>query len=263
MRKLLSLLAVVSSFILLFGGGVASAQAPGPQGKLTSVQVNDFSNIAVMTGWALDPSFRSKASSVQVTIDGRAFGGWRSAAASGHNFSITMAVPVGKHLICLKAALYNNTARSSSLGCFNFQAYPAATKAQMLAIAKSIDPKHSITWVWKSLPTGVAGQAQPWSSTIDIATGNSVRYLRAVMLHEWSHVLQYRAFPGSNPWGTAIQAFNARLGHPTDRTSYNGVEHGADCIALALGANYLGYGCPAALKTFGAQIAHGWIFKTK
>lgn len=262
MRKILTLLSVVA-FLFLASNTVASAGAPAPQGVLKSVQVNDFSNVAVMTGWALDPAARSKVSTVNVTIDGRASGGWRAAAVNGHNYSITMTVPVGKHLICLNAAAYRNTARKTPLGCFNFQAYPAATKAQMTALAKSIDPKNSVKWVWTALPTGVSGQALPWKATIDIASGNSVRYLRAVMLHEWSHVLQYRAFPGADPWGSAIAAFNAKIGDPGDRTSYNGVEHGADCIALALGADYLGYGCPAALRSFGAQIAHGLIVRSK
>ena len=262
MRKFFALIVLVAAFAFLTPSGIASAATPNPQGVLQAVQVNDFSNTAVMKGWALDPSNRSKMSTVDVTIDGRIVGGWRPAAINGHNFAITLTVPVGKHLICVGAALYRNTARTISLGCFKFQAYPAATKTQMLAIAKSIDPKNSIRWNWTALPTGVSGQALPWKQTVDIASGNSVRYLRAVMLHEWAHVLQYRAFPGADPWGDAIQAFNARLGDPGDRTSYNGVEHGADCIALALGADYLGYGCPAALRTFGAQIARGLIVKS-
>ncbi|SDO60822.1 hypothetical protein SAMN04515671_1473 [Nakamurella panacisegetis] len=263
MRKFLALLLLVASIVLLSPGANASAEAPGPQGVLKSVEVNDFSNLAVMTGWALDPTVRSKVSTVGVSIDGHRVRSWQPASIRGHNFSISMTIPVGRHLVCVDAAKYRDTSRTSSLGCFEFQAYAAATKAQMLAIAKKIDPKNSVHWVWTTLPVGVSGQARPWQARIDIASGNSVRYLRAVMLHEWSHVLQYRAFPGADPWGDAIEAFNARLGDPGDRTSYSGVEHGADCIALALGADYLGYGCPAALRSFGSRIAHGLVVHTQ
>jgi hypothetical protein len=255
--------AVLVPLALLLPAGVASASVPVPQGRLQSVQTNSFSNNVTIAGSAVDPSAPSRPTSVLVTIDGTGVGGWRAASLVGHGFDIAMTIPTGKHLICVTARRANGTTPTTGLGCFEFQAYPPATKADMVAIAKAIDPRHTITWSFTPLTAGTSGRAEPWNRTIDIASGNSVRYLRAVMLHEWSHVLQYRAFAGSDPWWNAVQAFNALLGNPADRSSYNGVEHGADCIALALGADYLGYGCPTALKTFGARIAHGVMMNAR
>lgn len=243
--------------------GVASASVSTPQGTLRSVTTTSFSNTVTIYGSASDPSAPTRATSVLVTIDGADVGGWRTASVGGHGFVISMTIPAGTHTVCLTARRANGAAPTTGLGCFAFHAYPQATHADMAAIAHSIDPNNTITWSFTSLPAGASGQAQPWNRKINISWTNSVRYLRAVMLHEWSHVLQYRAFAGSNPWFDAVQAFNALLGSPQDRTGYNGVEHGADCIALALGADYLGYGCPAALKTFGARIAHGALMNTR
>jgi len=265
-------LAIGLSVFVLFavgGPGVASAAVAAPVGKLESVQANAFSNTVLMTGWALDPSTRSRPASVLVSVDGTAAGGWRPAAvlradvnksfsaAGGHGFTLTVTLPSGRHTVCVTARAYISTGPTASLGCFAFQAYPPASKAQMLALAKTIDPQGTIAWSWTALPLGQSGRAEPWNKTIQIASGNTTRYLRAVMLHEWSHVLQYRAFAQIDPWWDAVQAFNALLGHPADRQDYDGVEHGADCIALALGADHLGYGCPATLRVYGARIAHG------
>ncbi|QNK80392.1 hypothetical protein [Nakamurella sp. PAMC28650] len=247
----------------------ADASIPAPTGRLELVQTNSFSNTVIITGWALDPSARTVSSSVQVTMDRQPLGTWRSAdlpridvntamhATGGHGFKITLTLPAGQHLVCLDARDVSSPRTTASLGCFSFHAYPPATKADMLAIAKTIDPNNTINWTFTALATGMSGQAQPWNRLIDVASGNSVHYLRAVMLHEWAHVLQYRAYSGTDPWFDAVQAFNELLGDPNDRHSYNGVEHGADCIAQALGADYLGYGCPTALKALATRIAHG------
>lgn len=250
--------------------GVAAATSAGPVGALESVQATAFSNTVVINGWAVDLAMPSRPTNVQITVDSANFGALRPAAlprpdvtktysaSGGHGFSFTVTLPTGAHTVCLTAKMYS-TGPSASLGCFAFQGYPQATQAQMLEIAKTIDPRGTITWKWTSLPTGSSGRAEPWNATIVMASGNTTRYLRAVMLHEWSHVLQYRAFPAADPWWDAVQAFNALQGHPTDRQNYDGVEHGADCIAAALGADHLGYGCPAALRVYGARIARGQL----
>lgn len=262
---------VLFAFLLAALGAptIASAAAANPVGQLESVQATAFSNTVVMNGWALDPSARSRPTSVEITVDGTVTGGWRpagvtradvnssQAATGGHGFSITTTPAPGSHTVCVTARKYAAAAPTTSLGCFAFRAYPAATKTQMNAIAKTIDPERTIAWSWTALPMGTSGQALPWNSTILIGSGDTTRYLRAVMLHEWSHVLQYRAFAPGDPWWDAVQAFNALLGHPADRRSYDGVEHGADCIASALGADYLSYGCPAAQRVYGARIARG------
>jgi len=268
-RRLLVLISVILSLFVIVPTGSASAAVAQPLGALEVVHSNEFNNAVTMTGWALDPAARSRSTSVLVTVDGIPAGGWRvaaifradvnrsQAATGGHGFDIPMTVQSGKHIVCVTARTYVTPTATKGLGCFAYQAYPQATQAQMLAIAKDIDPKGTVAWMWSALPTGTAGQAHPWSNRIDIASGNSGHHLRAVMLHEWSHVLQYRAFGTIDPWWDAVQAFNALLGHPGDRSNYDGVEHGADCIAATLGADYLGYGCPAALRVFGASIAHG------
>ncbi len=262
----ISLFAMIA--IAIGAPGVAAATAANPIGNVDSIQATAFSNTVVMNGWAVDPEVRDRPTNVQITVDGANLGALRPAAllradvsriysaAGGYGFSFTVTLPTGLHTVCLIARTYA-AGGSQSLGCFAFQGYQPATQAQMLAIAKSIDPHASISWSWTSLPTAVSGRAVPWNKTIQIASGDTTRYLRAVMLHEWSHVLQYRAFAGVDPWWDAVQAFNALLGHPSDRQNYDGVEHGADCIAAALGADHLGYGCPAALRVYGARIARG------
>ncbi len=267
MRRLLLLLSAVLALVLV-APAAASAGTAGPKGGLEGASLNTFSNTVSITGWALDPGAKALPTFVQVTVDGVATGGWRTAAelradinrtygaTGGHGFAIALTVPLGKHQICASARL-RLSGSTTSLGCFSAEGYRMATKADMLAIARTVDPKSTISWVWTTVANGAAGLALPWDRTVQIASGHSVKNLRAVVLHEWAHVLQYRAFAGTDPWWDAVQAFNSLLGHPGDRTDYDGVEHGADCIALALGADYLGYGCPAALKTYGALIARG------
>ena len=267
MRKLLVLLSAVLAVALAAPAAVASAAGvAAPIGVLESAVANPVNSTVALTGWALDPSARGASTTVRVTVDGVTSGGWRAAAVvrtdvnrsqsatGGHGFSINFAPMPGKHTICMDMRLRSG-GQVTSLGCFSFTAYRMATAADMTAIANSIDPHHTISWRWTPLPTGTLGLALPWDGQVNIASGQTVQNLHDVMIHEWSHVLQYRAF-GGNWWG-AVQAFNALLGHPADRSSYSGIEHGADCIAQALGASYLGYGCAPALRVYGALIAHG------
>ena len=272
MRTLLVLVSAVLSLVIAAPAAVASAATTAaPIGALESAVTNPASSTVMMTGWALDRGARSASTTVLVTVDGAAAGGWRVAgtmradvnrsqsATGGHGFAIALAPKPGKHLICVDTRLRSG-AQVTSLGCFSFTAYRMATAADVSSIAKTIDPQHTIAWQWTALPAGTLGQALPWNGQVRIASGQTIQNLRDVMIHEWSHVLQYRAFGGS--WWDAVQAFNALLGHPTDRSSYSGIEHGADCIAQALGAGYLGYGCSPALRTYGALIARGVLMTT-
>lgn len=267
MRAFLVLVSAVLALVIAAPASIASAAtAAAPIGSLESAVANPVTSTVVVTGWALDRGAGSAATSVRVTVDGVAAGGWVAAGVlrtdvnrsygttGGHGFSIILAPKPGNHLICVDTRLRSG-AQVTSLGCFSFTAYRAATAADMTAIANTIDPRHTIAWQWKALPAGTLGMALPWNGQVDIASGQTVQNLHDVMIHEWSHVLQYRAFGGS--WWDAVQAFNALLGDPTDRSSYNGIEHGADCIAQALGATYQGYGCSPALRTYGALIARG------
>lgn len=270
MRKLIAVLAAALALVVVARGAVAGAAVPPPIGSLESAVANPVQPTVVISGWALDRGARSLPTAVRVTVDGTP-GGWSAAtvlrpdvnraqsATGGHGFSIRLAPKSGKHAICVDTRLRSG-AQVTSLGCFSFTAYRMATAADMAAIAAGIDPHHTITWQWKALPIGTLGLALPWNKQVSIASGQTINNLRDVMIHEWSHVLQYRAFGGS--WWDAVQAFNALLGHPTDRSSYAGIEHGADCIAQALGASYLGYGCTPALRTYGALIARG-VLMTK
>ena len=267
MRKFLVLCSALLALVIAAPASIASAATvAAPIGSLQSAVTNPANSTVMMTGWALDRGAASASTTVLVTVDGAASGGWRVAgllrtdvnrsysATGGHGFSITIAPKPGTHVICVNTRLRSG-AQVTSLGCFSFTAYRTATAADMTAVAAAIDPHHTIAWQWKALPAGTLGMALPWNGQVDIASGQTIQNLRDVMIHEWSHVLQYRAFGGS--WWDAVQAFNALLGHPTDRTSYNGIEHGADCIAQALGATYQGYGCSSALRTYGALIARG------
>lgn len=267
MRKLLVLLSAVLALVIAAPASIASAASVAPPvGRLESAVTNPATSMVTMTGWALDRGVRSLSTTVRVTVDGVTSGGWRAAgvlrtdvnriqsATGGHGFSITIAPKAGQHVICVDTRLRSG-AQVTSLGCFSFTAYRMATAADMTAIAKTIDPQHTIAWQWKALPAGALGQALPWDKQVVISSAQTILNLRDVMIHEWSHVLQYRAFGGS--WWDAVQAFNALLGHPADRTSYNGIEHGADCIAQALGATYQGYGCSSALRVYGSLIARG------
>lgn len=267
MRKLLVLLSAVLALVLVAPVSVASAAVPAPVGSLESAVANSANSTVKVTGWAVDPG-TSASTSVRVTVDGVTDGGWsiagvlrtdvnRARSTSGnHGFSITVAPRPGKHTICVDTRLRSG-AQVTSLGCFAFEAYRMATAADVAAIATTLDPKKTISWKFTALPTGTLGQALPWNQQVRIASGQTIHNLRDVMIHEWSHVLQYRAFGGSDAWWDAVQAFNALLGHPADRSSYDGVEHGADCIAQALGATYQGYGCLPALRVYGALIARG------
>jgi hypothetical protein len=271
-RKLLVLLSALLALVIVAPtSAAAAATVAAPIGALQSAVTNPANSTVVMTGWALDRGARTASTTVRVTVDGVASGGWRTAgvlrtdvnraqsATGGHGFSISLAPTPGKHQICVDTRLRSG-AQVTSLGCFSFTAYRMATAADMKAIAATIDPRHTIAWQWKALPAGTLGQALPWNGQVSIASGQTIHNLRDVMIHEWSHVLQYRAFGGS--WWDAVQAFNALIGNPTDRSSYAGIEHGADCIAQALGAGYLGYGCSPALRTYGALVARG-VLMTK
>ena len=268
MRKLGIILLALLALLVAVPAGSASAAVAAPLGSFDSAVTNTFDNSVVMSGWALDRGVRNLPTSVEVTVDGATAGGWRMAAVlrtdvnraesstGGHGFSIRITLAPGQHVICVNTRSRADT-QTTSLGCFGFEAYRMATQADMAAVARSIDPKGSINWLWRALPDGTSGLAQPWLRQVQIGSGHTIHNLRDVMIHEWSHVLQYRAFAGADPWWDAVQAFNALLGHPTDRQSYAGIEHGADCIAAALGAQYLGYGCSPALQVYANQIARG------
>ena len=267
MRKLL---VVVSALLVLVGvAPVAAAATPPPVGSFETAVTNPVQPTVVMTGWALDRGARSVPTAVRVTVDGTP-GAWRAAAVlradvnrahsatGGHGFSITLAVRPGGHTVCIDTRLVAKS-QVTPLGCIAMTGYRMATSGDVAAIADTLDPHHTIAWKWAALPAGTLGLAQPWNKQVTIASVQTVAHLRDVMTHEWSHVLQYRAFAGSDPWWDAVQAFNALLGHPADRSGYNGIEHGADCIAQALGATYLAYGCTPALRTYGARIARGML----
>jgi hypothetical protein len=268
-RKLLVLLSAVLVLVIAAPVSIASAATvAAPIGSLDSAVSNPATSTVALTGWALDRTALSASTTVRVTVDGVTAVAWRAAAVlradvnraqsatGGHGFSITVAPKPGTHVVCVDTRLRSG-AQVTSLGCFSFTAYRMATAADMVAIGNSIDPHHTIAWQWTALPAGTLGQALPWDEQVRISSAQTIQNLHDVMLHEWSHVLQYRAFGGS--WWDAVQAFNALLGHPADRSSYAGIEHGADCIAQALGASYQGYGCSPALRVFGTLIARGVV----
>ncbi len=268
-KRLISLTLIVMVALLLMPAGNADAATPRPMGRVDSTAMSVATDTLQLTGWSMDPSVRGRSNFVLVTVDGRGYGTWRSAAVGrpdvnkafgatgGHGFQISVMLPVGTHTVCVTSRPAQTATPTSSLGCWSYTVYPKVTKAQMLAVAKTIDPTGTISWVWTP-STAFSGQAEPWNNRILISsTGVTTRYLRATMLHEWAHVLQYRAFGGGQGWWDAVGSFNALLGHPGDEDSYTGLEQGADCTALAIGSDHLAYGCPAALRVFGARIAHG------
>lgn len=261
---------LISSVLALMIGVPAAAAFAGtaaaPAGALESVVSDPVTSSLILTGWAVDPGTGSAATAVRVTVDGATAVGWRDAAvprpdlkgalsvSGDHGFAITFTPLPGKHAICVDTRLRSG-GQVKTLGCFSFEAFRMATAADMTAIASVIDPQQSMSWQWKALPAGTLGSALPWNGQIIISSLQSMRNLRDVMLHEWSHVLQYRAFGGS--WADAVQAFTALLSRSSDGSAYAGIEHGADCIAQALGAQYQGYGCWPELRVYGSLIARG------
>ncbi len=248
---------------VLMPATTASA-ATRPIGRIDAVSWTGAT--VTLRGWSLDPAHSSNSNTVLVSVDSRAAGTWRTAgvsrpdvntaygASGGHGFDIAVALPNGTHQVCMLARPYNSASPIEQLGCATVKIYvaPAATVAQFRAEILRIDPHHTVVWSFDRSFGTEAGWAV--GNRVNISAGLSADWLRPIVLHEWSHVLQYRAFgSANNSMSTAVAAFDAVAG----TTGSYGIEHGADCMALSLGATKLGYGCPAVLKVFAGLIANG------
>jgi len=85
---------------------------------------------------------------------------------------------------------------------------------------------------------GHYGSTELSDQTITIAPTVPTRLLDSVVRHEWSHILQARAYGGDVP--AMLGSLNAAFGGPGGR-GVSGVERAADCMARQLGATWTHY----------------------
>lgn len=86
--------------------------------------------------------------------------------------------------------------------------------------------------------SGHYGSTYWYVNTIDISPSVPTRLLDSVVRHEWSHLLQTRAYSGD--LSTLVSSLNAAFGGPGP-SGVDGVEKAADCMALQLGATWTHY----------------------
>ena len=186
---------------------------------------------------------------IEVGIDGR--NAPFHLTPSGSTFTLTVAVPMGRHVICVRG--WVPTGPPTTAGCVAVTGNPLVSAAQLRIEAALIDPHHTVTWTLGVTPAGSAGQSFMWNNRILISSSLAAADLRTVVRHEWGHILTWRFFGSTaQGWTTAQHLMNHLSGLP------DGEEHAADCISFTLGATPvpgLGFGCPASLKAISGQIA--------
>lgn len=215
--------AVLMAMLVLFAAGQQPASA-ADTGKITSVSaINAAVTVAGVTS----------ATTLAVTIDGPVKG--RVRVNPGKAFSVRFIIPTGTHTVCFLGG-------TVSLGCVKVTVLALATAANFAKQRDQIDPKHTEAWTLTAPTWSTSlGSTQPWNHTVRIDGSVPEVNLRSVMLHEWSHVLQYRAKNGD--WWAAVGHASAVYGYPaTDRNYTHGTEQEADCMAQVMGGTFHGYG---------------------
>ena len=242
----------------------APKPASTPASKPTVVAPNTFSppqfaitdyntSTVRVTGTAVDPS-NSAAVTVRLTVGGSVVATTRTAA--DHSFSFDYTMPVNQFEVCVESLDVAATT-VTPMQCFNLLDRQTATWAQVQAVIAQIDPKGTIEWD-RQITAGspdAYGLALPWKGIVQLAGDRiPLQIVRDVVLHEWSHVLQYRA-GGSTPsgWLKVLYAADDVLGRPHVSNDDYALEHEADCMAQLQGANFLFYGCLPALMPLARQ----------
>lgn len=123
----------------------------------------------------------------------------------------------------------------------------AKAKSNLTYWINRVDPKRTARWTITSgyILGNHDGVAYPWENRVELSTiyvGDNASWAKYLVLHEWSHMLQYRAY--GRQW--AYATMNAGLLMPSVKAA-TAIEHQADCIYLALGGTPVtrtSYGCP-------------------
>jgi hypothetical protein len=97
--------------------------------------------------------------------------------------------------------------------------------------------------------TGWLATADWFNDVIYVAPQTSTSTLYDVVVHEWSHILQVKAYGGSV--SAATKAMRSYFGG----SGLTGAERAADCMAKLQGAHYLHYtSCNNATWQAGARV---------
>lgn len=114
-------------------------------------------------------------------------------------------------------------------------AHPAAPASLAEAVAR-IPGSQAETAHWVSRAYAGRWGATDWyANTIYISPRTPPSRLYSVVVHEWSHLLQVRAYDGDV--GAAVRAMNRHFGG----TGVTGAERGADCMTLLQGGTWTNY----------------------
>ncbi len=118
----------------------------------------------------------------------------------------------------------------------------------MTDLIPQVDPGGAAQWVLER--NGAWGASDGHTIYLDPEMPAENRF--SVMVHEYSHVLQARAY-GS--LAASAVALSAIVGE--DPSSIAANESTADCMALLQGATWVGYGCDDALRGAAASLLAG------
>ena len=220
------------------------------------VVVTDYNTATVrVSGTAQDPRSTS-AVLVRLRADGKIIASAPTDAA--HHYAINVTMPANEYEVCAESL---NVARTkiTSMGCFNLLDQPTATWSQVQQIIHQVDPTGSVQWdrsITVDGGDGVYGVALPWYGIVQLDGDRlPLGVARDVVLHEWSHVLQYRS-GGSTAqgWLDVLAAADKAIDRPYRSDDDYAIEHEADCMAQLQGASFLFYGCTPALLPLARAI---------
>jgi len=129
------------------------------------------------------------------------------------------------------------------------QAPPVGSSGNwMTDLIPQVDPAGIATWVFER--NGSWGASDGYTVWIDPDLPSDKRF--SVMVHEYSHVLQVRVYGSMDG---SVAGLSALVGGGATDVSAN--ESTADCMALALGATWVNYGCQDSLQAAASAILAG------
>jgi len=118
----------------------------------------------------------------------------------------------------------------------------------MTDLLPQVDPGGIANWVFER--NGSWGASDGHTVWIDPDLPSDKRF--SVMVHEFSHVLQVRVYGSMD---ASVAGLSALIGGGTTDVTAN--ESTADCMALALGATWVNYGCQDSLQAAASAILAG------
>jgi hypothetical protein len=129
------------------------------------------------------------------------------------------------------------------------QAPPVGSSGNwMTDLIPQVDPNGIATWVFER--NGSWGASDGQTVWIDPDLPSDKRF--SVMVHEYSHVLQVRVYGSMDG---SVAGLSALIGGGIADVTAN--ESTADCMALALGATWVNYGCRDSLQAAASAILAG------